>query len=67
MSKSTWEDVEYRMDAEGFDYCFDGYSDWKDIDDERFHTLIQNYLEAKQELEDYVLSKLSVPDEEVDE
>ena len=65
--KSNWEDVEYRMDAEGFDYCFDGYSDWKDIDDDRFHTLIQNYLEAKQELEDYVLSKISIPDEEVDE
>ncbi len=26
--KEIWRDVQYRMDAEGFHYCFDGYSSW---------------------------------------
>lgn len=52
---NVFDDVAYRMDAEGFDYCFDGYSNWEEIEDEEFHRLRRVYLEAKRELEEYVL------------
>jgi len=44
---------------EGFDYCFDGYSNWEDIEDPMFHKLRENYLLAKKALETYVKNKTS--------
>lgn len=42
------------MDAEGFDYCFRGYSDWKEIKDKEFHQLRKAYVEVAQALEEYI-------------
>ena len=47
-------DVKYRMEEEGFDYCFFHYSNWKEIKDEEFHRLRQVYLDAAKALEKYV-------------
>lgn len=47
--------VQEIIDNEGFDYTFDGYSSFKEIDDETFHQLRLNYLKAKEELENYLL------------
>jgi hypothetical protein len=52
--KEKWENVRYRMRAEGFHYCFNGYSSWGDIEDPEFHRLRLAYLEAADALEDYV-------------
>ncbi len=52
--ENDWGILEYKIDSEGFDYCFDGYSDWEDIIDDEFHKLRQNYLNAKKELDDYI-------------
>lgn len=52
-----FENVKYRMKEEGFDYCFDGYSDWKEIKDKHFHKLRNNYLNAMKELKEYVNKK----------
>lgn len=52
--KENWESVQYRMHDEGFHYCFDGYSDWKEIKDKKFHELRQAYLKAAKELETYI-------------
>lgn len=45
------------IDQDGFDYAFESYSNWDEINDEHFHTLRLNYLNAMQELSDYVASK----------
>ena len=57
--KELWGNVQYRMDAEGFHYCFDCYSYWEDIQDEEFHRLRLNYLEAAKLLEAYINNKNS--------
>lgn len=61
--QEDWETLAYRMDAEGFDYCFDGYSDWKEIKDEKFQELRKNYIKAKNDLEKYIKTKVVLYDE----
>jgi RecG-like helicase len=61
--KEIWENVQYRMDAEGFHYCFKYYSSFEEIKDENFHKLIKEYLEISDKMEEYVNQKLN---EEVD-
>ena len=48
------DNVQYRMNEEGFDYCFDGYSNWSEIKDQKFHDLRQAYLKSKSKLEEYI-------------
>jgi hypothetical protein len=55
--KEVWGDVQYRIEAEGFHYCFEWSSSWEEIKDENFHKLRRNYLEAAKALEDYVSEK----------
>jgi len=57
--KELWEDVQYRMEAEGFHYCFDIYSSFDEIQDEEFHRLRLNYLNSAKLLEEYINSKNS--------
>jgi len=47
-------DVKYRMEEEGFDYCFRHYSNFEEIEDGEFHKLRQAYIEAAEALEKYV-------------
>ena len=49
--------VDYRINVEGFDFTFDGFSDWEIIKDEKFHKLRKKYLEVKNELQKYVDKK----------
>lgn len=53
-NKEDFHRILAKTESEGFDYCFDGYSSWKDIDDPIFHDLRANYLKAKKELEQYI-------------
>jgi len=39
------------IDLEGFDYCFRGYSSFKDITDPEFRKLVENYKQAALRLE----------------
>jgi hypothetical protein len=55
----NWNNVHYRMDAEGFHYCFEHYSSFKEIKDEKFHELREKYLEVAKELEEYVKNKVN--------
>lgn len=55
----NWESLDYRIDAEGFDYCFESYSHWTEIKDEEFHKLRKAYLDAMEQLQDYVSNKVS--------
>lgn len=52
-----WQNVQYRIDAEGFAYCFDGYSNWEEIQDQEFHRLRKEFLRTMEELRNYVDNK----------
>ena len=62
-----FEMVRYRMENEGFNYCFKHYSSFKEVEDEKFHELRIKYLEISQELEEYVHSKINSLQDEIDE
>ena len=53
-----WERLQYRMDDEGFAYCFDVYSHWKEIEDEEFHRLRTEFIKSMRELRDYINNKV---------
>ena len=55
--KEFWKSCQYRMNEEGFTYCFDGYSSWEEIKDEDFHNLRKNYLESAKLLREYIDKK----------
>lgn len=52
------EMVRYRMEAEGFHYCFKHYSSFEDVDDDEFHRLRKKYLEVSEDLENYVKNRI---------
>jgi hypothetical protein len=54
----NWEAVRYRMDEEGIDYCFNGYSRWEEIEDEEFHRLKNEFLKSMKDLKDYINNKV---------
>ena len=60
------EMVRYRMENEGFHYCFKHYSSFKEVQDEKFHELRRKYLEISHELEEYVHSKINTLRDEID-
>ena len=61
------EMVRYRMDAEGFHYCFKHYSSFKEVQDEKFHELRRKYLEISHVLEEYVHSKINSLNDEIND
>lgn len=54
----NWENVKYRMNEEGFHYCFMSYSKWDEIEDKEFHKLRKRYLKVSKQLQYYVDSKI---------
>ncbi len=61
-----FEMVRYRMENEGFHYCFKHYSSFKEVQDEKFHELRRKYLEISHELEEDVHSKINSLRDEID-
>jgi hypothetical protein len=53
-----FQNVQYRMKAEGFHYCFNSYSSFTELEDEEFHRLRKAYLEAADKLEKYVEKRI---------
>jgi hypothetical protein len=45
------------MRDEGFHYCFKHFSSFEEIEDEEFHKLRKQYLEAAELLEKYIQNK----------
>jgi hypothetical protein len=56
--------VQYRMDAEGFDYCFRRYSSFEEIEDPKFHELRLAYIKAADAIEQYVEEQISKLEED---
>jgi hypothetical protein len=59
--------VKYRMNNEGIDYCFNGYSNWDEIEDEEFHKLKQEFLDSMKKIRSYVENKIETLSEEIDD
>lgn len=52
----TLDDVRYKIENEGFDYAFRHYSEFKEVNDPKFHKLRLAYVEAANDLDDYIPS-----------
>jgi hypothetical protein len=63
----NFRSVQYRMDNEGIGYCFDGYSDWDEIEDEEFHKLRLEFLSSMKKIRSYVENKIESLSEEIDD
>jgi len=62
-----WQMVQYRMDNEGIDYCFEHYSSFEEIKDEEFHKLRLEFLESIKKIREYVNDKIESYEEEYDD
>ena len=58
-----WERVRYRIDDEGMEYCFRQYSDWEEINDEKFHELRLRLINTMEEMREYVDKQIENYDE----
>lgn len=54
MSKPNKEYVKRIIEKESFDYAFEGYSNFDEVEDSLFHDLRLNYLTARNELSNYL-------------
>ena len=63
----NFRSVQYRMDNEGIGYCFDGYSDWDEIEDEEFHKLRLEFLSSMKKIRSYVENKIETLSEQIDD
>jgi hypothetical protein len=59
--------VQYRMNNEGIDYCFEHYSSFTEIEDEEFHKLRQEFLDSMKKIREYVDNKIETLSEQVDD
>jgi hypothetical protein len=53
-----FQNVSYRMRAEGMHYCFEHYSSFEEIVDPKFHEIREAYLKAASELTSYVDTRI---------
>lgn len=54
MSKPYSEYMNMKIEKEGFHYAFIGYSDFEEVEDIEFHKLRLKYIQAVNELGDYM-------------
>lgn len=53
-SKEILETLAFKIQDEGLDYCFNFYSDWKEITDPNFRLLVKAYKDARESLETFL-------------
>ena len=63
----NFRSVQYRMDNEGMDYCFEHYSSFEEIEDEEFHKLRNEFLDSMKKIRSYVENKIETLSEEIDD
>jgi hypothetical protein len=54
MTQEELENVIGSVGKEGFDYCFQSYSNFKEVKSKKFHAIRKKYLAAAEELENYL-------------
>ena len=62
----SFENVSYRMRNEGLSYCFKKYSSFREVEDEEFHRLRNEFLTSMKNIEEYVENKIEELREELD-
>lgn len=62
----SFENVSYRMINEGLSYCFKHYSSFREVEDEEFHRLRNEFLTSMKNIEEYVENKIEELREELD-
>jgi hypothetical protein len=62
-----WSNVNYRMDNEGFEYCFKHYSSFSEIKDEEFHNLRLTMLTQMENMRKLVSDKIEEIQYTIDE
>ena len=62
-----WSNVDYRMDNEGFEYCFKHYSSFSEIKDEEFHNLRLSLLSQMEGMRKLVRDKIGDIQNTIDE
>ena len=53
-SEEEYNEFMSKIESEGFDYAMTDYSDWDEIQDEKFHKLRNAFVKARQALLDYI-------------
>lgn len=53
-----WGNVRYRIDNEGFEYCFKHYSRFDEIEDDEFHKLRLEVISKMEEMRNLVDSRI---------
>lgn len=61
-----WINVNYRMDEEGFEYCFKHYSSFSEIRDEEFHKLRLSLLSDMNKMRQLVQNRISDIESQLD-
>jgi hypothetical protein len=60
-----WKSLHFRMEDEGIEYCFKHYSNWTEIQDEKFHELKQKLIDTMSEMWIYVHSKITETEDRI--
>lgn len=63
--ESSFTYVKNHMEYEGFDNCFENYSDFVEVNDETFHTMRRCYLQVKHNLEQYIVDQAKLEEEDI--
>lgn len=54
MTADEQDRVKSIINLHGFDYCFEHYSDFNEIEDKEFHKRKRTYLKAKEKFNSYI-------------
>lgn len=54
-----WEYLRFRMDEEGFEYCFKHYSSFDEIEDDEFHKLRLEVISKMDEMRSLVKNRIN--------
>ena len=63
----NWENVRYRIKAEGIGYCFRHYSSFPEIDDQAFHLLRILLVESMDKMETLVNDRIDKLETQIEE
>ena len=55
LTEEEVQELQDKIEWEGFDYCFNGYSAWKHIGDDSFHDLLEAMVETKKSFIKYLI------------
>jgi hypothetical protein len=61
----NWENVRYRMDNEGIEYCFTKYSSFEEIQDEEFHLKRKKLIGLMWEMRMYIQDKITETEDKI--